>query len=770
MKYRYPYVISVDFETYYSPADGYSLSRKDTTAEEYINDPRFQVILCTVIINGRKSWHSNRDPAAFADWLRSFPWDEAIAIAHNGCFFDFLILGWKYAIYPAFYMDTLLMARPLAGPKESSSLKNLARRLGLGEKGDEIERTAGMRLEDFTDDQLERYAAYGMQDSVLCLQLALVLVENWTANALAWMCITCRMGARPAFELDHDVILEGLAHEEKNARNRLSMLATQLTQFGWTPPLIEKGKLKGTPYTLDECIRKDALFCDMLEALGHDAPMKLSEKQRKMVPAFAKTDPVMRQAVEAGFEDGTFQAALEARLGVKSTALASRLERHRGISERMGWLPVSIQAFGAHCVPGETEVLTPHGWVPLERWSRGRIMQFDPHSGELHFAMATIFRGPVVADWIVPHGKNSHAPMTLGHRVPYRADSVYRTVRDMPAKELLERKAVHLLEAAPCKIVGATMWTKAARLLAMVHGVGNMKPERSGAPRSLRFALRKPARIERCREILRLNRIPFTETTQPTGTVCFRVEGEHIPEWLTDECMTYGPWLLNKLKDKARLPFVREAIFWSGSSRADGTEYYCSSVRQNVEWIATLAHLSNVSAGRVREEYAPRDGTTLFRVTLRMRKDCSLVTPSNFTLTKEPQRSWCTKTKTGFWLARYRGKIFITGNTGRNAGCLTGDTEITVYSDALGIHTKPLIEVLETDLVWDGEAFVAHDGVVFSGEREVITYDGISGTPDHMVFCEDGEKPLEQAASDSSYLRVAPLPPAHWWPDDIDRA
>lgn len=76
--------------------------------------------------------------------------------------------------------------------------------------------------------------------------------------------------------------------------------------------------------------------------------------------------------------------------------------------------------------------------------------------------------------------------------------------------------------------------------------------------------------------------------------------------------------------------------------------------------------------------------------------------------------------------------------TGRWSGCLTGDTKIIVYDWEKGVISKAIVDVLFDDLVWDGEEFVPHDGVKFQGLREVISYDGITGTPDHPVFAEDG--------------------------------
>lgn len=40
--------------------------------------------------------------------------------------------------------------------------------------------------------------------------------------------------------------------------------------------------------------------------------------------------------------------------------------------------------------------------------------------------------------------------------------------------------------------------------------------------------------------------------------------------------------------------------------------------------------------------------------------------------------------------------------------------------------------------VWDGLNWVSHDGIIYKGIREVITYEGLTGTPDHPIVTEEG--------------------------------
>ena len=65
----------------------------------------------------------------------------------------------------------------------------------------------------------------------------------------------------------------------------------------------------------------------------------------------------------------------------------------------------------------------------------------------------------------------------------------------------------------------------------------------------------------------------------------------------------------------------------------------------------------------------------------------------------------------------------------------------------------PIEKVSTRMLLWDGEDWVAHGGLMDQGVREVITYDGLTATPDHVVFTSEGlEIPFGQAAETSQRL------------------
>lgn len=83
-------------------------------------------------------------------------------------------------------------------------------------------------------------------------------------------------------------------------------------------------------------------------------------------------------------------------------------------------------------------------------------------------------------------------------------------------------------------------------------------------------------------------------------------------------------------------------------------------------------------------------------------------------------------------------------------GCFAADTEVLTKRGWVRI-----IEVKRDDLVFDGVAWVAHDGVVDQGVKQVIDLDGITCTPDHKILTSAGWMPAQCVAQDESLLQSA---------------
>ncbi len=64
----------------------------------------------------------------------------------------------------------------------------------------------------------------------------------------------------------------------------------------------------------------------------------------------------------------------------------------------------------------------------------------------------------------------------------------------------------------------------------------------------------------------------------------------------------------------------------------------------------------------------------------------------------------------------------------------------------------PIEKVLPCMRVFDGKEFVKHGGVVYQGIKEVITYEGLTATKDHIVFTQRGEGEFFGASTRKEHL------------------
>jgi DNA polymerase family A len=62
-------------------------------------------------------------------------------------------------------------------------------------------------------------------------------------------------------------------------------------------------------------------------------------------------------------------------------------------------------------------------------------------------------------------------------------------------------------------------------------------------------------------------------------------------------------------------------------------------------------------------------------------------------------------------------------------GCFSADTPVLTH-----LGWKSIVEVQSQDMVWDGEAWVSHAGVVCRGKKDVLRWQGIGVTPDHLLW------------------------------------
>lgn len=323
-------VVAIDFETFYDPADKYSLSVQREV--DYILDARFETIMCAVKEGRDGDNQAFVGHEAVAYRFRHIDWGRAALLSHN-MRFDGAIALWHYGRAPKLYLDTLSMARALThAVTGKSSLKAVAEYLGLGAKTDEVVRAAGKRLADFTPWELNEYIKYCLNDNALCFDIFLRFQERFPKRELPVVDLVQRMFITPQVTLNEGKLL---AHLGAVRARQAAIMAN----------------VNGIDRSV---FSSNIKFKALLESNGVEVPMKLSPTTGEMIPAIAKNDRAFKELCSDPDQPLEVQAILAARLGVKSTIEETRTIAMLELAQRVwpdgvkGWAPIPLKFSGAH--------------------------------------------------------------------------------------------------------------------------------------------------------------------------------------------------------------------------------------------------------------------------------------------------------------------------------------------------------------------------------------------------------------------------------------
>jgi DNA polymerase len=317
-------IITADFETYYTKE--YSLTK--LTTEAYVRDPKFEVIMLGLRWPDGTKEVVTGTHAEIQYRLDAIDWGKYAVLCHN-TLFDAAIFTWHFGVRPRLWLDTLSMARAMFGAR-NNSLAMLAKRYGVGEKGNEVVNAIGMRRQDFEPEEFKRYATYCLNDVQLCYDMWHLMSEGWynieefdkredyPREELKLIDLHIRMFSEPVLRLNRSKLE---AHLEGVIRRKEELLSR--TEFS-------KERLASNPQ-----------FAEVLTELGVTPPTKISKTTGKTAFAFAKTDPELKALLD--HPDERVQAAVAARLGTKSTLEETRTQTFIGITTRGNTLPVPLK-------------------------------------------------------------------------------------------------------------------------------------------------------------------------------------------------------------------------------------------------------------------------------------------------------------------------------------------------------------------------------------------------------------------------------------------
>jgi len=319
-------------------------------------------------------------------------------------------------------------------------------------------------------------------------------------------------------------------------------------------------------------------------------------------------------------------------------------------------MPFSLKYFGAHCFTGDHEVLTPEGWVRLDSWSGGKIMQWE--NGKLRFddAIANRFENASGENLLECKSKQLNFVCTEGHWL-----ATLNKKGEVIKRQAAEASSVRLcIPISGCADGAVSVLPYQIKLMAAVQADGSYCND----CRTIRFRFSKLRKIERLRSLLKEAGLKWSEAVYPSEPKVTNFRVPNYPDWLENRKQWTSELLTWDLC--SRLILLDELVHWDGYKCGPKSVEYSTSSKSNAEWVATIAHISGRAAS-----ISIRDGNEKwaanYRVFIRSEKQ-TRVSPKHWINRGPAGEVFCPTAKTGIILIRYRGTISISSNTGRWSG------------------------------------------------------------------------------------------------------
>ena len=190
---------------------------------------------------------------------------------------------------------------------------------------------------------------------------------------------------------------------------------------------------------------------------------------------------------------------------------------------------------------------------------------------------------------------------------------------------------------------------------------------------------------------------------------------------------------LQNVPSRKELAKVVRGIFIPDHGHDFWSKWDYSSIESRV-----LAHRAvGIGSDELRREYRNNPDTDYHQFTIDMVKDV-----------------------TGIEIPRKHAKMI-------NFGLCVAEGQLVLTDRGL----VPIEKISLAHRIWDGVEWVRHEGIIYKGIKKVVTYQGLTATPDHKVWLEDGRTTtLGEAKKYAHRLARTQTPgikPAPYWADSL---
>jgi len=333
---------------------------------------------------------------------------------------------------------------------------------------------------------------------------------------------------------------------------------------------------------------------------------------------------------------------------------------YKPVGADTGRLSSGETIFGTGCMPPDAECLTKSGWKPMYKLydNPEEIIQWSK-DGTLSWSDVKMNCYSYTGNMIEAHSSTHKAMYTPDHRIP--SLSKRGNLSDVVASKA-QHKSNWFLPISGNFSEGF-LNIPAIELLAMTQADGSIEGN------GIRFTFSKQRKIDRFLYLMNKYSIKFTEQSSKPNSRRFYISVEDskiiVSLLMSSGTKLFGSWLL-LLTNDCMSKLLEEIKYWDSYIRGDSFIYY-TVIKQNADWVATLAHLCNKSATitKVKNNTSDNsfgDPSFIYNVNVKPR----LKTYQHESMYTERYYNWnvyCPTVESSYFLCRYKDTIFVTGNS-----------------------------------------------------------------------------------------------------------
>lgn len=346
------------------------------------------------------------------------------------------------------------------------------------------------------------------------------------------------------------------------------------------------------------------------------------------------------------------------------------------------------------CLVGETEVLTPSGWVRLDAYDgSSKVLQVSLDKLESSFIKPSKLISNYREGFIDKYeGRKFSQFVTQGHRIPFRdrrgVNQVKLSEDFTIGKQGLEflvstNKKGKLKSLTPYERFLIALQADGTIFRESIDSSGNIIYRNRNGKRgfiSCSFSFSKQRKIKRFKEIISLLGFSMYESPKDLRgryTFSVKVPTELYPTKLFKDWVT-----LEDISKEWAEEFLLELKHWDGWDYGDTSFGYDTSVSENADSVEMISCLSGISCSRRLQE-DKRGYKAMHRFTFKRGYD--YVSRGSVSKTQEPFKGlvYCLEVPEHFFLIRHNGKISVTGNCNHSKSYAVMAEDISVNTDEI---------------------------------------------------------------------------------------